>query len=274
MKPTFRKFLEDIDVSASAYTRSEADSVISQTQDSINKKFSSKTAVASRWKELPVEFEIDGFSVLYRKNTAGNYDIALVDVRDLSGYKMPFGLSLPKESHRVVTNVNASNYTLGILDNQGSPVKLRGLTTEVLSGAALYRGSGLAPLLYKTLVQNGQVLFSSDTQTPGGQATWRRLVKSVESFADVCVVVPLYYADAVINRNIALNRDLLARLDLDLPNKRVSYDSLGKTGAEEFLVMGNLQSLDKLVYSESTFRWAILPHGTLDGFENHVIRIK
>lgn len=178
MTPTFRTFLEDIDLlDPLDYAPRDADETIERLQASLDEKVS--------WKKLPVTFPQKGFEVHYRRRPR-DFDVALVDTRSGVGRS-----SKP----RIAVNVNMERKHAKLLTADGGQNVLYGMQTQVLSGADGYRGLGLAPLLYRTLVEHGQVLFSSTEQTGGGQKTWRRLTQSVGDVADVGVIVPGGQAD-------------------------------------------------------------------------------
>ena len=141
MTPTFRTFLEDIDLlDPLDYAPSDADETIERVQASLDEKVS--------WKKLPVTFPQKGFEVHYRRRPR-DFDVALVDTRSGVGRS-----SKP----RIAVNVNMERKHAELLTADGGQNVLYGMQTQVLSGADGYRGLGLAPLLYRTLVEHGQVL--------------------------------------------------------------------------------------------------------------------
>ena len=265
MKTTFRKFLEDIYVSPGVYSGADADETIDRVQHSVN--------TSERWKKLPVDFGHEGFTVLYRKDVGGEFEVALVDNRDLSGFKMPFGFALPKDPNRVAVNIALEGTSHTLLDNTGAVKDLHGVMTSVLSGNRVYRGSGLAPMLYKTLVDHGQVLFSSTSQSPGGQSTWRRLINSAWRDADVGVICPEDAAAKLLSRHAKENQHIL---DLyKIPNRDRTFRGIeSHLGKERFLVTGPISALDKVAYSHDHTFWVIAPKGELDNFQKFAVKIQ
>ncbi len=274
MKPTFRKFIEDIEVDSSAYSHDDADNTIDTMQTSIRRGYNPEKPRSS-WKELPVKFAHEGFKVIYKKNSYGEHDIALIDTRDLSKFEMPFGFALPKDANRIVVNLNVSKTSYDLLAEDGKEHRLMGLKTDVLSGARSYRGSGLAPMLYSTLVEHGQVLFSSTTQTPGGQSTWQRLTKSIGHVGDAAVIIHRTDAYRYIERHKDLNKALIAQLksqynddddDVDL------YDAIDNH--DIYLLIGPWAAMNKVAYDHEDTKWVIAPHGVLDRYKKFAIHVK
>ncbi len=273
MKPTFRQFIEDIEVDDSAYSPEDSDSTIDTIQRSIHRDYKPDSGA---WKELPADFGHEGFKVLYKKQNSLEYDVALVDTRDLSKYTVPFGFVLPKDPNRVAVNVNLAKWSIALRNSEGRLQKLHGMKTDVLSGAKSYRGAGLAPMLYRMLVQHGQVLFSSTTQTSGGQSTWRRLVKSIGDIADVGVIVHQYdEAARYAYQNWKQNQDVLRRLGINPEGKFTEDDIADALGNDDdHLLMGSLSTLDDIAYDDSSSYWVIAPHGTLGEFKKFAIKVK
>lgn len=152
--------------------------------------------------------------------------------------------------------------------------KLTGLTTDVLSSTENYRGAGLAPMLYKSLVDAGQVLFSSRIQTPGGQAAWRKLISQVSDTADVAGVADGYEAFRLLRKNDGNehNTELIKFLKKD--SQKLDYaHANGYKGGDTYLLMGNVKALDKVVYGNDSMYWVIAPHGTLDRYEQFAIYV-
>lgn len=284
MKPSFRQFLEDIEVDRHAYHPSDADDTIETMQRSVSREYDPAKADKPRsvWKKLPVNFPHEGFEVLYKKNSYGEFDIALVDTRALP--KLPlYNPDTEGDKHRVAININVRPSHVRLINDAGNKGKFRGLTTDVLSGAKNYRGFGLAPLLYHTLVENGQVLFSSTTQTPGGQSTWRRLVRGISHMADVGVIVKNYDAESIFKRYVDKNSPLMTALKkryMDTSarhrNDNPDLDDLLEEHEGEFLALGTLEQMDKLAYGRdaSGTYWVVAPKGFLDEYKRYAIQLK
>ena len=273
MKPTFRRFIEDIEVDSSAYSPDDADSTIDNMQTSIRHGYNPEKKRGG-WKDLPVKFAHEGFKVIYKKNGYGEHDIALIDTRDLSKFEMPFGFTLPKDPNRIVVNLNVGKTSYDLLADDGKEHRLMGLRTDVLSGAKSYRGSGIAPMLYSTLVEHGQVLFSSTTQTPGGQSTWQRLTKGIGPVGEAAVIVPRDEAYRYINKNLNLNKALIAHLKskYDDEDEFDLYD--GIDSHDTYLLTGPWAAMDRVAYDHGDTKWVIAPHGILDRYKKFAIKVK
>lgn len=159
MKITFKQFLEDVTIDDSAYGKDDSDRAITDTST----RQGNRLATAP-WKVLEVQhkFPVPGFTIKYNKQKSANwvggktFDIALFD--DSNG------------KIAVTIDGSAHDYVL-----PGG--KVLGLTTEQLSSSAMYRGKGLVLELYKSLIANGQNIFSASLQTTGGASVWKRLIR-------------------------------------------------------------------------------------------------
>lgn len=187
MNISFRQFLEDIEIDTTSYSPKDADEYIETAQRSVDTNARDNGTFRRHWRTLNVKFPHAGFKVIYRKDK-GTYAIALIDTRDLSGVKVPVGLVLPRGKNRIVAQLVAEKRSVELLTKDGRYKTLQGLQTTLLSGARDYRGSGIAHLLYEALVDHGQVLFSSDIQTPGGKSVWQQITQNMLDRADVGVI--------------------------------------------------------------------------------------
>lgn len=254
-KITFRQFLEDIDVDDSAYSGDDAQSTVDSYAPSVRR--SMEDPENAEWKPLPVKFPEPGFTVLYTGTSYSfEYQVVLVDSRDLSKYKMPFGFGkLPTDPHRIVAHLQLDAKTAHL--PSGS---LLGVTTNVLSGSSVYRGSGMASMLYETLVAGGQVLFSSSTQTSGGRANWMKLIDRVWDKYDVAVVAEQDEAGEYLESYQGKNRELIKVLKKN--SNKTDIGGLVR-GTPHWLLVGTKEQLKELAYDRYENVFVIAPKGTL-----------
>lgn len=133
---TFKQFLYEIDHDDSVYTKAASDHVAKFPVDG--------------WLDL---MSIDGHKVVWTK--AGNeYRVAMLDENG----KPMFRLELLTKTVKVPGGT------------------LTGVVTSSLSSKAEHRGKGLAAKIYEGLLDHGQVLFSSNSQTSGSRKLWEELV--------------------------------------------------------------------------------------------------
>lgn len=280
---TFRQFLEDIEVDRHLYTRDDADETVASLQQTINGSYNPFAHTRlNTWKKLPVKFPYDGFEVIYRKGERSDFDILLIDTRELP--TLPLYTADKKSAKRVAISIGTEAHTVNLFADGGKIRKLKGLKTDVLSSSENYRGFGLAPMLYQTLVENGQVLFSSASQTPGGQSTWRRLINTLQGAADIAVVVDADDdAERILNKYARPGSALLDALTAVYGKTHYGRKRL-KDGSKPFmaellgahdgqlLIVGDVAVLDKIAYQYDDTFWVVAPKGTLAPYVQNAVK--
>lgn len=268
MKSSFKQFLEDIELDDRAYGRHDSDETVAFRQHSINKDKEYSERFKARWEKLPVDFPIKGFEVWWGKPRYEGLQSWNVVLLDTSQGKRTVAIDLSIDGHTIKLPVAAGNAPFG----ETSFGELHGVVTDVLSSSRKYRGKGLAPELYSTLVRNGQVLFSSTTQTTGGKSTWIRMLSSLKNEADIAVVMPvagIYNSklQSLLDNHRSLNRqsapEILKLLD----------DTTFYTGGHSLLAVGSIPALEEVAYSRHSFFWVAAPKGTLDRYLPLAIKV-
>jgi hypothetical protein len=269
---TFRQFIEDVELDDGAFDTDASHQEASGFDQSIKRRYAGSEQIdQNNWKKLPVTFPIKGFDVLYSDSSGynvGGKTVALVDTRDTSKMDMPAGFAkLPKDLNRaaVVLDLERDKFEV-----PGGTIY--GLTTNLLSARKEYHGSGLAPLVYETLIRGGQTLFSSNVQTSGAQSVWRRITKSLASEAHIFVIIRdaedatafVRQAERRIKtppREIALTT--WAQKEWNKYNKELPEDNLDllNTVRENYLLTGSPDSLFRHAYVRYSSRWCIMPKG-------------
>jgi hypothetical protein len=115
--------------------------------------------------------------------------------------------------------------------------ELIGVEVDSLSSVKRVRGTGLALRTYEALVESGQVLFSSDTQTSGSRQLWERLVTSPK-------VVPFVLAEGEA-----------AMWYID----RYGSDDLKEKPPANVLLTGPMSKMVDEAYASQETRWVALP---------------
>ena len=282
---TFRQFLEDIEVDRHLYTHDDSHDTVDGLQRDINTAYNPLTAHKRNaiWKKLPVKFPHDGFEVIYRKGRHYAFDILLVDTRELP--QLPLYTAGKRDTNRIAVSIGTEVHTVNLFADNGKTRKFKGLKTDVLSSSENYRGFGLAPMLYQTLVENGQVLFSSASQTPGGQSTWRRLVKNLHGAADIAVIVDGVSdaAERILTTYARPSISLLDTLTSVYGKTHYGRKTL-KAGDKPFmselleehdgqlLIVGDVTVLDKIAYRYDETYWVVAPKGTLAPYAQNAVK--
>jgi hypothetical protein len=108
---------------------------------------------------------------------------------------------------------------------------LTGVISKSLSLHEEHRGKGLPLKLYQALIDNGQVLFSADSQTSGSRLLWEKLVKSNEAFVLASSAAAAWYS-----------------------NRAKKHE-----GSPHLLLTGPLDKLNDEAYASSETRWVVVP---------------
>lgn len=201
---TFKSFLSEIDLDDSIYTKS-ASSVTSSRQDQ-----KTLTALPSKLK-----FEIPGFELKWTPYNQ-NYKLVLID----------------NETGNSAITLELRAFTARVIVGN-----LIGVEAHSLSSHASYRGTGLAMKVYDHLIQNGQVLFSSNWQTTGSRKLWEKLVQK-------------HLASSFV-----LAKEASARFYINRANAQMEY-----AGCSNVLLSGPFEYLVDEAYADSSTRWVIVPN--------------
>lgn len=192
-------------------------------------------------------FEIDHDDSVYSKKASHHV---------LAGHKLDSTwVPLMKvDGYEFVWKEVGPEYRVIMKDGDGSPLlrlelrvrtakvpggNLVGVITDSLSSHEKVRGKGMALKMYKALVEHGQVLFSSNSQTSGSRKLWEQLVET--NVGEVFVL-----AEGAAARFYARRA---GRDDEQISN---------------VLLTGAGKSLNDEAYASSETRWVLLPHD-LDG---------
>jgi hypothetical protein len=127
--------------------------------------------------------------------------------------------------------------------------KLMGVVTDSLSSHEKIRGTGMALKMYQAMVQHGQVLFSSNSQTTGSRKLWERLVAS--KVGEVFVLAEEAAARWYCNK---------AGFD--------NHDCPGKV-----LLTGDPDKLNDEAYASSETRWVIVPFDMVGNLKKQAIEL-
>jgi hypothetical protein len=115
--------------------------------------------------------------------------------------------------------------------------ELTGLEVDSLSSSASVRGTGLVLRTYEALVESGQVLFSSDSQTTGSRQLWSKLVQSPK-------VVPFVFAKGEA---------------AEWYIKRFGSDEIKEQMPANVLLTGSMAKMSDEAYASQETRWLVLP---------------
>jgi len=206
-----KELLEDIVVDRAAYSKSDADSRVDMLSQEKRK-----------WKKIPsfakAEFPLDEFEVVWDKNL-GIFKTWEIVVRHIKSGEIAF--SLRAEEEKIATDAGV----------------VTGLSTDLASISNKYSGRGLGALLYQFLINNGQILFSSDVQSIGGKKLWLKMVEAnnENTFLVVPVKSPLLSSRAFSK--------------LQIPKTKTK----NKTWAANVVIGGSNEDLLKLAYSKNDY---------------------
>lgn len=159
MKPTFKQFLEMIDVvSSDAYGEYDSDSDAANHDYEVKQQKKSK-ALDGKFKAFPGSFSNKDFEILHF--VQGKEDTVVL---------------VHKKKRDVAVSIRLADNKMNLFNE---PFEF--WSSELLSSAKEYRGQGLAVLLYQAIAKSGKyILASSSEQTAGGVKTWAKLLKVVE----------------------------------------------------------------------------------------------
>lgn len=169
MKPTFKQFLEDIDmIDGEEFSKYDSDNHASEHDHEIKKEL--KKGVADKFKPFEAPFTNRDFELHHQ----------------VKGDKLIVVLLHKKTKDAAVT-----------LTLQKREVNLHGSrvtywATEVLAGLLKYQGQGLAPLVYQAIIRSHRyVVGSSNEQTEGGAKTWVKILRIIDE--------PVFVADCAFD---------------------------------------------------------------------------
>lgn len=196
----FKSFIAEIDHDDSVYLKHVSADVAQQPLD-------------STWSPLPVKapFWKTGYSIHWKDNPYG------------IGYRVAVAYA-----KKVVVYMELDNFLAKVPGGS-----LHGLEVDSLSSRPSVRGTGLVLRTYEALVESGQVLFSSKSQTSGSRALWQKLVQSEH-------VVPF----------------VLAEGSAATWYQRRYGD---KTDHPKVLLTGSLEAMIEEAYASNETRWVALP---------------
>lgn len=142
---TLKTFLAEIDLDDSVYSKDASAQV-------------ANIKIDSTWAPLPIKgsFWKKGYTIHWKENP----------------FKVGYRLAVAYAG-QVVVYIELDNYTVKVPGGT-----LVGLEVDSLSSRPAVRGTGLVLRTYEALVESGQVLFSSNSQTSGSRHLWKRLVQS------------------------------------------------------------------------------------------------
>jgi len=214
---TFKQFLEDVYVDNELYTKRDSQADINNAESKSNLKPALRGKLKGKgWKSLGRPFKDPAFSVLWERK---QYSVNVILVN--------------KEASEVAVSVSFDE----VRDIEVENGKISYLEVGTLSSNEKYRGKGLPAALYEFLIENGQILVSSDSQTSGGKATWETLTE--QTSGHVMALVRSY-------------------------NLEHLFPKVKETDNDYVLVSGSLAKLNKLVYRNGRYgvHWIILPKST------------
>jgi hypothetical protein len=198
---TFKQFLSEIDHNDEVYKKASSDWI-------------AKQPLGDSWEPL---LKLDDFDVMWKPYGKG-FKVAAVE----PGSKEVAVLLELKEK---IASVPSG--------------KLHGVVVDALSSQSKFRGQDLALKIYEALVEHGQVLFSSNSQTTGSRRLWEDLVNGNSG-------VPFVLAE-----------DAAARW---YKNKDDTYPTPAYPTVPNVLLTGPLEAMNDEAYASSETRWVMLPH--------------
>lgn len=178
---------------------------------------------ASEWKHLMM---VDDYEVVWKPVSLG---------------ATKFKLVLKSEDKPAIV------LEVGVKDLKLPGGRLQGIYPESLSSNELFRGKGLALKLYKELVRNGQVLFSSQSQTSGSRKLWEQLIQSD-------VGEPFVLAEGAAARWYQ--------------NKYKKHE-----GSLRVLLTGDFNSMEDEAYADDETSWVIVPHNMVGDLKKNAINL-
>lgn len=204
MKPTFKQFLEDIDIfSADDYSTHDSDNSASEHDDEIKAELKQKV-VDSKYKPFDAPFNNKEFELL----------------QHVRGKETTIVL-LNKKTKDAAVTLRLEPVSINLFGK-----KFTYQATELLSALKKYQGQGLAPLVYQAVMHSGKfAVGSSYEQTEGGAKTWTKTLKVVDT--PIYVVVPTSYAISNVPAAKGLKDEevfVLLKGDISVL-KKIAYDS-------------------------------------------------
>jgi hypothetical protein len=155
------------------------------------------------------------------------------------------------QEYRVVMVDQAMSQPIMRLELLAKTVKvpggtLTGVVTSLLSSKMEFRGKGHALKIYEALLDHGQVLFSSNSQTSGSRKLWETLVQQRKSNAFV------------------LAQESAARWYIK------KYDD--EIRSANVLLTGSYNRMNDEAYASEETRWVIVP-GNVDALRKAAINL-
>lgn len=225
------------------------------TKDDAHGHISDENITNGKWLPIPTthHFADNTFNLLWRKDI-GLFKIILVDANTSD-------IALLVQCDKEEVNVMGG--------------KFFAMSVNTLSAREQYRGKGLANKVYECLIENGQFLASSDTQSPGGKAVWDRLVQSTSH--DVYALTRV--RDALVSANkdtISKTKEALARYGI--PDQRSDYHTAHtayERRVDRVLFSGSKAQICKYAYQDGpNAQILVVPKGQLSPeISKHVIKL-
>ena len=206
---TFKQFIAEIDYDDEVYSKQASDHVMNFDVD-------------DSWEPL---MKIDGNPIVW-KRVAMEYRVLMLD---RVSNKSMLRLELREKTVKVPGGV------------------LIGIVTDSISSKKEYRGQGHALRIYEALIDNGQVLFSSNAQTTGSRKLWEQLVKRK-------------FEQAFVLAEGAAARWYIRRFGDE------------KLKATDVLLKGSYEQMNDEAYADSETRWVIVP-GNVNAFKNGALQL-
>lgn len=201
---SFKTYLAEIDRDDSVYAKDAAEWVMSNYK------------VDGKWQTLPLKhpFWKPGYRCVYLPRGNGIFKMAV-----LQGEKPVVALEFDTKISRVPGG------------------QLTGVEIDSVSALESVRGTGLVLRTYEALVESGQVLFSSTSQTSGSHKLWTALVKSPK-------VVPFVFANASA-----------AEWYID----RYGDEDIKEQQPLNVLLTGSMSKMVDEAYASQETRWLVVP---------------
>jgi hypothetical protein len=200
--------------------------------------------------------EIDHDDAVYSKKASHHVvskqqvDSTWAPLMDVDGYEFVWKEVGPE--YRVIMKDRDGSalmrLELRVKSVQVSGGKLLGVVTDSLSSHEKIRGTGMALKMYQAMVQHGQVLFSSNSQTSGSRKLWERLVASK------------------VGEVFVLAEDAAARFYLRKAGRDGDY-------AFNVLLTGDPDKLNDEAYASSETRWVIVPFNMVGNLKKQAIEL-
>jgi hypothetical protein len=185
--------------------------------------------------------EIDHDDDVYHKD-ASDWSAARAPITGLkpllkleNGEQVMWAPNLPAKDYYKVAMVDGEKVAV-LMELQHREFKvpggrLIGVSVPSLSSRTEYRGKGLPAKIYQALIDHGQVLFSSDSQTTGSRRLWEALAQRNTTFVLATDSAARFYAHR--------------------------YEQ--HEGQPNVLLTGSFKRMNDEAYASEETRWVIVP---------------